>query len=375
MKKILSIVIVYIIIGFTADCSAMDTGRCLTCHQFEGLVTQQRPGDFKIIHIDEEKYIKSPHGKVDCRKCHLAVTEIPHTGKTEVNCNTGCHSENELIGAMDSYNTGSDCVSGCHTVETSNVKNMERYLRSIHKEEQSAIIKLRSESSCRVCHSLYPHSKHNLVRAIINMHAGFITCEVCHLRSNTRGRFKICSNCHTAGRNLIYGWMNREDVEFKGDPYGRYYKNEKKKDNIISSIIGVGRDLFNKYVFQGVRFSSDEPTDYSVSRIAVFTEKNGEKVPVLSKRDTKAAITYKSREKRLSARSKKRRLKYFHRNVAMLSISVACDECHYSDSLLTYEELGFDESRIKKLRNLNIKGIITHYDVFYFPKLLDIKEQ
>ena len=49
-----------------------------------------------------------------------------------------------------------------------------------------------------VCHPLYPHSNNNLVRGFLNMHTGFMFCELCHIK---REKFK----------HLTYDWKNTEN--------------------------------------------------------------------------------------------------------------------------------------------------------------------
>ena len=83
---------------------ALDESGCLTCHQYPGLVRPEKPDGFKVFHIDEERYLQSPHGKTDCRKCHTSVHQVPHVGATSVNCTNGCHlseKDKKLIGAYD----------------------------------------------------------------------------------------------------------------------------------------------------------------------------------------------------------------------------------------------------------------------------------
>ncbi len=87
--------------------------------------------------------------------------------------------------------------------------------------------------------------------------------------------------------------------------------------------------------------------------------------------ETIASQSLLVRRERLSPGSIKRRLKYFHRDMSKKNISITCVECHSSDSVLDYKTLGFDRIRENKLKNLNINGLVMHYDTFYFPKLLD----
>ncbi len=356
-----------------AICHAMDNAGCLTCHQYPGLVTQESPGNYKILHINEEKYLQSSHRKVDCRKCHMSVKKVPHTGETVVNCNTECHkdgSDNSLV-TMDSYNTDVACATECHVDDRDNIKSMEKYLHSFHDNERSAILYLESESSCRVCHTLYPHSKSKKVRAFINMHAGFMTCEVCHAKKITQSNYTVCKECHSNTRTFSYNWKSPENVEFIGDPFGTFYKNSPNESMLMLDIKILIRGMLIDYVPRKYLPNIYRETDYAISRIAVYTEEGS---IVLNTKDTEKALTYIKQKNRLSEKTIKRRLKTFHKDTAKTDISLACNECHKPTGLINFREFGFNEIKANKLQKLNIKGFATKYTTFHFPHLLNAKK-
>ena len=112
-------------------------------------------------------------------------------------------------------------------------------------------------------------------------------------------------------------------------------------------------------------------TKYSMSRIATYTDGKAHRKLLMNTWDTEKAKKFNARRERLSSASIKRRLKYFHRDMSKKNISITCVECHSSESVLDYKKLGFNRLRENKLKNLNINGLVMHYDTFYFPKLLD----
>jgi hypothetical protein len=286
---------------------ALDEGGCLTCHQYPGLVRHEKDGRLTVLHIDEAKYARSAHGKIDCRKCHTRITQVPHTGETAINCNTQCHLE---------------------VKDKEQVKNFP--LKSIHKNEQSFITRLDDDTACRVCHPLYPHTENKLVRAILNMHTGFMLCEVCHFKKEGAADF-------------TYDWNNTENATFSGEPFGTYYNPKTEKT----------------------------PTsEHFISRIAVFAKDNGNRRLVIDSEDIRQAKEFLLKEKDMSAEQKTKALDYFHRQTAKKEISVACDECHSSKSILNFQQLGFDEKKTNHLILLNIKGLVTKYETFYFPQML-----
>jgi hypothetical protein len=283
---------------------ALDEGGCLTCHQYPGLVRHEEDGGFRVLHIDEAKYARSTHGKIDCRKCHTRITQVPHTGVAAVNCNTQCHLEIK---------------------EKERVKNFP--LKSFHKNQQSYITRLDDETACRVCHPLYPHTQNKLVRAFLNMHTGFMLCEVCHLKKEG-----IAS--------VTYDWNNTENATFSGEPFGTFYNPKRSKTGT---------------------------SEHFISRIAVFAKDRG---LLTDTEDIAKAKEFLSKEKNLGPDQRKKALDFFHRQVARKEISVACDECHSAHSILNFRQLGFNEKTINHLTLLNIKGLVTKYETFYFPQVL-----
>jgi hypothetical protein len=293
--------------GGVPDCLALDEGGCLTCHQYPGLVRLEKNDGFRVLHIDEAKYAASAHGKIDCRKCHTQIHKVPHTGVTAVDCTTHCHLKGK---------------------EKEQVKNVS--LKFFHDREQSFIMHLDDETSCRVCHPLYPHSENKWVRALLNMHTGFMLCEVCHIKKENFPEF-------------AYDWKGTENAFFSGEPFGRYY-NPKTK--------------------------TAHKSNHFISRIAIFVKNNGQKQLTINSGDTRKANEYLLKEKNLTADQKAKSMDYFHRHIAKKQISVACDECHSAHSILDFKQLGFDEIKIDHLITLDIKGLVTKYKTFYFPELL-----
>ena len=101
----------------------------------------------------------------------------------------------------------------------------------------------------------------------------------------------------------------------------------------------------------------------------MFTEENGVKKPMLNTWDTEKAKAYLLREEQLKTEEKEKQLAFFHRDVHRVEISVTCNECHSNESILDYTMLGFSEKKAADLININIKGMITKYKVFYLPEM------
>lgn len=298
-----------LVLGFSSQGLALDESGCLTCHQYPGLTRLEVKGTFTPLHIDEKKFRQSVHGEVRCTQCHTSVSKVPHTGETRVDCTTAdCHQ-------------GGDAATLLKQSGPS----------SFHAAEQSFITALPDDSSCRVCHPLYPHSKDQLTRALLNMHTGFMVCSVCHVK---KGAFEA----------LAYEWTDKENAEFKGEPFGTF---------------------FNPRISQG------KTSEHFISRIAVSGMRQGARQDLMaeSDQDKAQAAAFSQEEGRLAPAEKERRLTKFHRNVERKAINAACNECHSRGNMAFFENLGFDPLKADHLATLNIKGLVTKYRTFYFPKM------
>jgi hypothetical protein len=162
------------------------------------------------------------------------------------------------------------------------------------------------------------------------MHTGFMFCEVCHIK---RDKFKP----------LVYEWEDTENATFSGEPFGTYYNPHTGK--------------------------ADKHDEHFISRIGAFTAKTGKKRSLMNTWDIGKANQFVLQEQGLTPAEKEKGLAYFHQDIERKEISVACDECHSSHSILNFRKLGFDEKKSKDLIYLNIKGMVTKYKTFYFPKL------
>ena len=310
IRQILSLSFIFAICFLSLGTSTsfgLDEDGCLTCHQYPGLVRLEKGDGVKVLHIAEKKYYNSPHGKIRCKECHTVISKVPHTGETST-----------------------DCTSNCHQDDAAKVRNYPS--KTFHKKEQSYLVRLKDGSSCRTCHPIYPHSENQLVRAFLNMHTGFMFCEVCHIDRSKIG-------------HLVYDWQDTENADFSGEPFGTYYNPRTNK--------------------------AHKADEHFISRIAVFSTDGVKKKGLINFEDTKAAREFMANNKNLQPEVAKEKLTFFHRDVQRKEISVACNECHSADSILDFEKLGFDEIKSKHLIYINIKGLVTKYKVFYFPTLFE----
>lgn len=284
----------------------LNEGGCLTCHRYPGMVRLDGEERVRVLHIDEGQYAKSSHGKFRCKSCHVDTAKVPHTGQRTVDCTTECHQGSDAKVLPENFP-----------------------LNGFHRSEQSYITRIEDRTSCRVCHPIYPHSENNLVRAFLNMHNGFLSCEVCHLK---RERFP----------DLTYQWKEPDNVVFEGESYGSYFKPK-----------------------AAVKKGSDK----LISRIGAFAVVGGAGKHVDHAEDLEKARNFLKGQNKTDRNGMKQELKYFHRNINRKKISVACNECHSENGILDFNSLGFDEKKAKDLTYINIKGLVTKYKTFYLPNL------
>lgn len=297
----------FLILGFTLPCNAMDDDGCMTCHKFPGLVRRDETKKIKMLHISEKDFRGSLHGKSRCKSCHAAVDQVPHTGKNQVTCKTiECHAKDQV----DSL-----------------TKTMP--LNSFHEKGRSTLSSIQDPSSCRVCHDLFPHSQSHMVRAFLNMHTGYLACETCHLNKEKY-------------QNLTYGWREPEQVKFIGEKHG---------------------SVFNEKTGQVERAGE------AASRIAPYELKGGQKRLLVNTWDNAKAIEFLQKRGQLDKKEEADQIRFFHKDMRRRAISVACQECHAPDSILDFKELGFGDKRKEDLVYMNIRGLVTKYETFYFPQL------
>ncbi|MEW6600901.1 MAG: hypothetical protein AB1499_08015, partial [Nitrospirota bacterium] len=311
-------------------CLASNEWQCMFCHQYPGLVMPEGADKFKLISIDRNRYYASPHGNAACKACHSRIESVPHTGATEVECTTACHIE-----------------------DREKIETMDRSSYRVHKDDQRSVISIEDRSSCRVCHPLHPHSRNLKVRAILNMHTGYMLCGLCHLKKETLG-------------DVIYEWKTPDKGSFTGEPYGRYTEIDPSKgSSVLEYIYGLYRRLFGD---EGA--AEDTRPCCMISRIAVFSEKEGTRTLVIDTEDPIRAAGYLKRADDLSGAAKEEELKYFHRDITEHEFSVACNECHSAKGILDFKQLGYDDKKCSELRDMDVKRLETEYKIFHFPHML-----
>ncbi|HAL85748.1 MAG TPA: cytochrome C [Deferribacteraceae bacterium] len=200
-------------------------------------------------------------------------------------------------------------------------------LYDFHKNEAKAVTD--SKNLCVSCHGDVPHDKKKEIRAFLNMHAYFMACETCHIKSETPGDHR-------------YVWYNKVTGDEK-------------------SSIDTGFFLEDTpYKLMPLNRGGEEPrvfdTGAMVKYVGEFKSKVGEMVPA----------------------AKSASLKVIHRPMSSLENSVKCNECHNSninEAYLPLREIGYNDRRMAQIVGNEVAGMIDRYKEFYIPSFLKPSEE
>lgn len=200
-------------------------------------------------------------------------------------------------------------------------------LYDFHKSEAKGVTD--SRNLCVSCHGDVPHDKKKEIRAFLNMHAYFMACETCHVKSETPSDHK-------------YVWYDKVTGDEKPsiDP-GFFLEDTPYK------LMPLKRGGSEPRVFDA------EPMKKYVSE---FKSKVGEMVPA----------------------AKSASLKVIHRPMTKLEDSVKCNECHnpnVNEAYLPLREIGYTDRRMAQIVGNEVAGMIDRYKEFYIPNFLKPSEE
>ncbi len=94
--------------------------------------------------------------------------------------------------------------------------------------------------------------------------------------------------------------------------------------------------------------------------------------PYMSEQDIPAALKYMAEKDTYSEDQKKKIVDTLHKDTEIKEF-VLCRQCHSSTGIIPFAKLGFDQTRTNQLQRMEIGGMLTNYDVFYFPDLFKQK--
>jgi hypothetical protein len=176
-------------------------------------------------------------------------------------------------------------------------------------------------SYCIECHGDMPHDDVKELRAFLNMHAFFISCQTCHVR------------LEGPKKTGVYKWYDRTTGEIVDSPVKKY-----------------------------------KPGTYK-AKIVPFERVNGKLVRIDSQERREFALEYRKKEKTLTEAQKSRAKKLIHNIVSRQPY--ICEDCHQKEApLLPLKELGYPKERIDSITSTEVVGMIKKYTKFYIPRML-----
>ncbi len=180
---------------------------------------------------------------------------------------------------------------------------------------------------CIKCHGQAAHSRSPQLRAFLNMHTMFVSCQVCHVReqgTEMPTHFGWADN--TSGRMAFAPNMAEH-------PWGEYGAK-------IVPLTGAG---------EGLR-------------------------PMVLDEEEAFATEFLRRMDKLSEQQKVRGNRFIHRHC--IETPVRCSDCHNLEKVfLPYTALGYSSERARFLMSTEVTDLVAKYETFHIPSLLRADEQ
>lgn len=176
-------------------------------------------------------------------------------------------------------------------------------------------------SYCIKCHGDIPHDDVKELRAFLNMHAFFVSCETCHVKLDE------------AAATGIYKWYDRATGDIVASP-------------VMKSSPGSFK-----------------------AKIVPFEKNNGTIQRIDSDERINFAMEFRQRERSLTEAQKSRAKKLIHKIVSKQPY--LCEDCHQKENpLLPLADIGYPKERIDSITSTEVVGMIKNYTKFYMPKML-----
>ena len=183
------------------------------------------------------------------------------------------------------------------------------------------------QSFCIDCHGPSPHSRTPKIRAFLNMHNLFTSCQVCHVREQE------------GFAPTRFGWIDIADGKLCPNP------------DMTKGAWG----------------------EYGAKIVPLTGPVAGPQPQTLEEEEAFAAEFHKSMDK-LSDRQKAIGNKFIHRRC--VDTPVSCSNCHNSQrAFLPYTDLGYSSDRASFLVSVEVVDLVAHYETFYMPNLLKTDKQ
>jgi hypothetical protein len=178
---------------------------------------------------------------------------------------------------------------------------------------------------CITCHGQTPHSRSPQVRAFLNMHNLFISCQTCHVRENE------------AAPPTRFGWADITDGQLCSSP-----------------------DM------------AAHPWGEYGTKIVPLTGPAENPRPVTLEEEEAFAAQSLKRMDKLSDQQKVIANRFIHRRC--VETPVSCTSCHGAKPFLPYTALGYSSERANFLMSTEVAELVARYETFHMPTLLKTDE-
>ena len=175
---------------------------------------------------------------------------------------------------------------------------------------------------CITCHGAIPHSRSPKVRAFLNMHNLFMSCQVCHVRE-------------VEGEALTqFGWADLAQGDRCGNPE-------------------MAEGVWGEYG----------------AKIIPLIGSEGKKQPLNMREEKVFADRFRKNMEELNDSEKVKGNKHIHRLCS--ETPSQCQDCHTAErAFLPYTDLGYTEERATFLVSAEVADLVARYETFHIPNLL-----
>jgi cytochrome b subunit of formate dehydrogenase len=185
--------------------------------------------------------------------------------------------------------------------------NTDKYIeRLIHQLDTDPAL-------CLKCHGTYPHKKEKSTRSMLNMHNGFMACEVCHVKN----------------KDYSFVWADIETGKESTRPegsHGKYAATIVPVKTVNGRAVRLDKVVRNSFALEYLELNNTY-TEGQLNEVMKVHERNLSKDPV------------------------------------------SCLECHMKDGYMDYGRLGFSVDRASELTSSAIPRVMLKEDSFIFPNL------
>jgi cytochrome b subunit of formate dehydrogenase len=219
--------------------------------------------------------------------------------------------------------------------QTLRIKEQEREQIHDHFHLLSEDINLEAwenRSTCIICHSPYPHGRNLRATAVMNLHTEFMTCHSCHLKV-------------AEGEEVPFGWIDPLGFASKAEPYG-------VRIDASSGLLS--------------------PTENHFSKLTPYRKIKSSWKPITSEKGVAIALRYMEEKETNTPEVNKAIEDTLHQGTELKEF-IRCSRCHSKNGIINFSDLGFDPARTEQLQDMQITGILTDYDTFYFPEFFEEK--